>query len=100
MILLIKVSTCSAALQVVLKIIKHCEEEGSARSELVQGVLLGLVENNRLEVTNCFPFPRHGEEEAFDEGKHTAVIYSSSSFVTCPQTVLTSMRRLAGLNYM
>ena len=52
----------------VLKIIKHCEEEGTAGAELVQGVLLGLVENNRLEVTNCFPFPRHGEDEVFDEG--------------------------------
>jgi translation initiation factor 3 subunit H len=52
---------------VVLKIIKHCQEEGSGGSELVQGVLLGLVENNRLEVTNCFPFPRHTEEEDLDE---------------------------------
>ena len=52
----------------VLKIIKHCQEEGSGGSELVQGVLLGLVENKRLEVTNCFPFPRHTDEEDFDEG--------------------------------
>lgn len=53
----------------VLKIIKHCQEEGSGGNELVQGVLLGLVENNRLEVTNCFPFPRHTEEEDLDEGR-------------------------------
>ena len=52
-----------------LKIIKHCQEEGQGGSELVQGVLLGLVENNKLEVTNCFPFPRHTEEDEFDEGK-------------------------------
>merc|ERR1711976_328585 len=52
---------------VVLKIIKHCQEEGVGGSELVQGVLLGLVENNRLEVTNCFPFPKTGEEEEFNE---------------------------------
>ncbi|KAK2141196.1 hypothetical protein LSH36_1141g00038 [Paralvinella palmiformis] len=52
---------------VVLKIIKHCHEEGAGGRELVQGVLLGLVDKNRLEVTNCFPFPRHTEDEDFDE---------------------------------
>lgn len=54
---------------VVLKIIKHCQEEGSGGNELVQGVLLGLVDVSRkcLEVTNCFPFPRHTDEEEFDE---------------------------------
>jgi len=60
---------------VALKIIKHCKEaESSGGSSLVQGVLLGLVESgtgsqgNRLEVTNCFPFPRHNEDdEQFDE---------------------------------
>ncbi|KAK2562381.1 Eukaryotic translation initiation factor 3 subunit H [Acropora cervicornis] len=41
---------------VVLKIIKHCQDEGSA-GEPVQGVLLGLIQNNQLEITNCFPFP-------------------------------------------
>lgn len=55
-------------LQVVLKIIKHCQEEGAGGTDLVQGVLLGLVVDNRLEITNCFPFPRHNEEEDFDEG--------------------------------
>lgn len=52
---------------VVLKLIKHCQEEGSAGQELVQGVLLGLVQDTRLEITNCFPFPRHNDEEDFDE---------------------------------
>ncbi|XP_011454582.3 eukaryotic translation initiation factor 3 subunit H [Magallana gigas] len=52
---------------VVLKIIKHCQEEGAGGTDLVQGVLLGLVVDNRLEITNCFPFPRHNEEEDFDE---------------------------------
>jgi len=52
---------------VVLKIVKHCQEEGAGGTDLVQGVLLGMVENNRLEVTNCFPFPRHNEEDDFDE---------------------------------
>ncbi|KAA0710792.1 Eukaryotic translation initiation factor 3 subunit H-B [Triplophysa tibetana] len=52
---------------VVLKIIKHYQEEGQG-SEVVQGVLLGLVVEDRLEITNCFPFPQHNEDDAdFDE---------------------------------
>ncbi|MEE6463306.1 hypothetical protein FKM82_005852 [Ascaphus truei] len=52
---------------VVLKIIKHYQEEGHG-SEVVQGVLLGLVVDDRLEITNCFPFPQHTEDDAdFDE---------------------------------
>ncbi|KAK2815238.1 hypothetical protein Q7C36_023504 [Tachysurus vachellii] len=52
---------------VVLKIIKHYQEEGRG-SEVVQGVLLGLVVDDRLEITNCFPFPQHTEDDAdFDE---------------------------------
>ncbi|XP_059527850.1 eukaryotic translation initiation factor 3 subunit H isoform X2 [Myotis daubentonii] len=52
---------------VVLKIIKHYQEEGQG-TEVVQGVLLGLVVEDRLEITNCFPFPQHTEDDAdFDE---------------------------------
>ncbi|XP_062869240.1 eukaryotic translation initiation factor 3 subunit H-B [Trichomycterus rosablanca] len=52
---------------VVLKIIKHYQEEGQG-NEVVQGVLLGLVVDDRLEITNCFPFPQHNEDDAeFDE---------------------------------
>lgn len=56
----------------MLKIIKHCEEEGS-NGDLVQGVLLGLIQDNRLEITNCFPFPssKAGEDEDDDEGNIT-----------------------------
>lgn len=54
------------SLQVILKIIKHCEEVGS---ELSQGVLLGLLIGNSLEITNCFPFPRNAlDDPEFDEG--------------------------------
>ncbi|XP_064624831.1 eukaryotic translation initiation factor 3 subunit H-like [Lineus longissimus] len=56
---------------VALKIIKHCHEESAGGSDLVQGVLLGLVAETAndkiLEITNCFPFPRHNEDEEFDE---------------------------------
>lgn len=58
--------------QVALKIIKHSQEEGAGGTDLVQGVLLGLVVDNRLEITNCFPFPRHTEEDDFDEGQCSA----------------------------
>ena len=50
---------------VILKIIKHCQEE--ALNAEVRGVLLGLIMDRRLEVTNCFPFPRHSEENDIDE---------------------------------
>jgi len=56
--------------------IKHCQEEGAGGMDLVQGVLLGLVENNRLEVTNCFPFPRRTEDDDFDEGRQGCVSMS------------------------
>lgn len=69
----------------VLKIIKHCQDEGSA-GELVQGVLLGLIQNNKLEITNCFPFPstRAGEDDDEDDGMYVMyVVYSAvDSYVT------------------
>jgi len=52
---------------VALKIIKHCHEEGAGTTDVAQGVLLGLVVEDRLEITNCFPFPRHNDDEDFDE---------------------------------
>ena len=57
--------------KVVLKIIKHCQDEGSA-GELVQGVLLGLIQNHKLEITNCFAFPsvRVGEDDDEDDGEN------------------------------
>lgn len=71
-------------LQVVLKIIKHYQEEGQG-SEVVQGVLLGLVVDDRLEITNCFPFPQHTEDDAdFDEGKH-------QQFISWNKLVLTAV---------
>ncbi|CAD5112401.1 DgyrCDS1622 [Dimorphilus gyrociliatus] len=36
-------------------------------SDPVQGVLLGLIEGTKLEVTNCFPIPKTTEEDDFDE---------------------------------
>jgi len=52
---------------VVLKIIKHCSEEVSGVNSEVQGALLGLVVEDRLEITNCFPFPKHADDEEADE---------------------------------
>ncbi|MCL4132767.1 UNVERIFIED_CONTAM: hypothetical protein GTU68_025648 [Idotea baltica] len=45
-----------------MKIIKHCHEEGAGNTEVAQGVLLGLVVEEKLEITNCFPFPRHADD--------------------------------------
>ena len=61
-------------LQVVLKIVKHCQEEAAGGTDLVQGVLLGLVVDNKLEITNCFPFPRHNDEEEFNEGSVVLIV--------------------------
>lgn len=47
-------SEVNSVLQVILKIIKHCQEFSPA---LVTGQLLGLDVGSVLEVTNCFPFP-------------------------------------------
>jgi len=46
----------------LMKIIKHCHEEGAGNTEVAQGVLLGLVVDDKLEITNCFPFPRHADD--------------------------------------
>ena len=51
----------------VLKIIKHCHEEGAGNMEVAQGVLLGLVQDTKLEVTNCFPFPNRNDEYLTEE---------------------------------
>lgn len=55
--------------------IKHSHEDGAGGTDLVQGVLLGLVVDNRLEITNCFPFPKHNEDEDFDSGKQLIFTY-------------------------
>jgi len=44
-----------------LKIVKHCHEEGAG--EIAQGVLLGLLVDRTLEITNCFPLPKADDEE-------------------------------------
>lgn len=51
--------------QVILKIIKHCQEENC--SPETQGQLLGLVYDNRLEITNCFPLPRSNEDDETED---------------------------------
>jgi translation initiation factor 3 subunit H len=54
--------------QAVMKMIKHSHEESTGNMEVAQGALLGLVVENCLEITNCFPFPKHNDE-SMDEGK-------------------------------
>lgn len=51
----------------LLKIIKHCHEEGVGSTEVAQGVLLGLMVEDVLEVTNCFPFPSHADDLDVEE---------------------------------
>lgn len=49
---------------VAMKIVKHCHEEGHAAD--VQGILLGMLKNKTLEITNSYAVPRHQEEEEGD----------------------------------
>lgn len=49
---------------VALKIIKHCQEEGATEDS--QGVLLGLLVDTKLEITNCFPYPKTDDDEYDD----------------------------------
>ncbi|XP_067006831.1 eukaryotic translation initiation factor 3 subunit H [Anabrus simplex] len=51
----------------VMKMIKHSHEEFTRNLEIAQGALLGLVVENRLEITNCFPFPKHNDDSMDEE---------------------------------
>lgn len=51
-----------------MKIVKHCHEESQGNMEVAQGALLGLVFDNKLEITNCFPFPKN--DETIDEEEY------------------------------
>lgn len=52
-----------------MKMVKHCHEESQGSMEFAQGALLGLAEGNRLEITNCFPFPK-SNDETVDEDEY------------------------------
>lgn len=47
--------------------VKHCHEESLSNMEVAQGALLGLVVDDRLEITNCFPFPKSSDETIDEE---------------------------------
>lgn len=64
-----------------MKMVKHCHEESASNMELAQGALLGLVVDKRLEITNCFPFPK-SSDDTMDEEEYQ----------------LTMMRRLRRVN--
>ncbi|ETN60195.1 eukaryotic translation initiation factor 3 subunit H [Anopheles aquasalis] len=51
-----------------MKMVKHCHEESLNNMEVAQGALLGLVVDDRLEITNCFPFPK--SDETIDEEEY------------------------------
>lgn len=54
--------------------VKHCHEESSGNLEIAQGALLGLVVENRLEITNCFPFPKHNDDSIDEEEYQLAMM--------------------------
>ncbi|KAA0186180.1 Eukaryotic translation initiation factor 3 subunit H-A [Fasciolopsis buskii] len=48
---------------VLLKVIKHYQDEAVSSQYPVHGVLLGLRRGNELEVTNCFPLPKTADDD-------------------------------------
>lgn len=48
---------------VLLKMIKHYEEEALLSNNFVNGILLGLAQGNQLEVTNCFFLPKVQDDD-------------------------------------
>jgi len=50
---------------VALKIVKHGHVEGAG--EVAQGVLLGLLVDKTLEITNCFPSPKAEDDESIND---------------------------------
>lgn len=57
-----------------MKMVKHCHEESQGNMEIAQGALLGLAEGNRLEITNCFPFPKSTDENVDEEEYQLAMM--------------------------
>lgn len=57
-----------------MKMVKHCHEESQGTMEIAQGALLGLAEGNRLEITNCFPFPKSTDENVDEEEYQLAMM--------------------------
>lgn len=57
-----------------MKMVKHCHEESTSNMDLAQGALLGLVVDKRLEITNCFPFPKSGDETMDEEEYQLAMM--------------------------
>lgn len=57
-----------------MKMVKHCHEEAASNMDIAQGALLGLVVENRLEITNCFPFPKQADETMDEEEYQLAMM--------------------------
>lgn len=61
----------------VMKIVKHSHEESIGNMDLAQGALLGLRSldyDNCLEITNCFAFPKNGDESMDEEEYQLAMM--------------------------
>jgi len=58
----------------LMKIVKHCHEENAVSLDVAQGALLGLVVDDRLEITNCFPFPKSIDNSIDEEEYQLAMM--------------------------
>ncbi len=61
---------------VLLKIIKHCEEETLLATEHVNGVVLGLSVGDTLEITDCFALPKISDDDQNGNEAVSAYEYS------------------------
>ncbi|CAL8071233.1 unnamed protein product [Calicophoron daubneyi] len=48
---------------VLLKMIKHYQDEALSSQNSINGILLGLSNGDELEVTNCFPLPKTQDDD-------------------------------------
>lgn len=53
-----------------MKMVKNCHEGSASTGDISQGCLLGLVVDKRLEITNCFPFPKQFADETLDDEEY------------------------------
>jgi translation initiation factor 3 subunit H len=61
---------------VVLKLIKHCEEEAMTGMNAATGTLYGLAKNKTLEITHCIPSPVFVMDESIDTAQQDILMQS------------------------
>eukprot|EP00056_Hartaetosiga_gracilis_P016261 m.4497 g.4497 ORF g.4497 m.4497 type:complete len:325 (-) comp3902_c0_seq1:40-1014(-) len=71
---------------VVMKIVKHARENPDAS---VQGPIVGLVSNNKLDVSDCFPLPQEQYTDSEEDGQAARINLQEmqTAFLACNREV-------------